>query len=299
MAANAGFNKTSQNDLVEGVQIDAIVLAMNSQPRVFQDIAWIAPLITKPVWRIARNDLITVNATLAEADEASFTSFTTSGVEITPSVYPVRSHISLELMGDSAVDALTKAIADHSETIANAIDANVLANISSATNTSDHTGASLDKAKFEAALLAFKKQKPNPGPIVFVGGYRQISEIIAAYADAGGASYAVPGLVSNAVGAKQDASIYYRGTVAGIELYEAAVPASGGLDVSGAFMVKGRTLALGFWDALADGLGNGSPMLAFKLTDPAGRVGRELMTWSRYGTGIANQANLREVISLA
>lgn len=287
MAANAGFNKTSQNDLVEGVQIDAIILGMNAQPRVFQDVAWITQ-VTKPTWRIARNDLISVNATLAEADEASFTSFTTSGVEITPSVYPVRSHVSLELQQDSAVDVLSKAIADHAEVLLNAIDANLLANISSASNTSDYNGTALDKAKFEAALLAFKKQKPNPGPIIFVGGYKQIADVISAYGDAGGSVYGVPGVASSAVAGKQDGSVFFRGVVAGIELYEAAVPASGGADVSGAFMVKNRALALGFWT-----------MLDYKLTDPAGRVGVELMTYSRYGTGIANQANLREVVSLA
>ncbi|HEY0137469.1 MAG TPA: hypothetical protein VGB85_25470, partial [Nannocystis sp.] len=151
-----------------------------------------------------------------------------------------------------------------------------------------HNGLALDKAKFEAALLAFKKQRPNPGPQIFVGGYKQVADVIGAYADAGGSVYAVPGLVSGAVGGTQDASIYKRGVVAGIELYEAAVPASGGADVSGAFMVKSRALALGFWQ-----------MLDFKLTDPAGRIGVELMTFSRYGTGIASQANLREVISLA
>ena len=43
----------------------------------------------------------------------------------------------------------------------------------------------------------------------------------------------------------QDGSVYFRGTVAGIELYEAAVPASGGSDVSGAFMIKNKSLALG------------------------------------------------------
>ena len=290
MAANAGFNKTSQNDLVEGVQIDQVVLAMNQQPRVYQDLAWINLAVQKPTWRIARNDLITVNATLPEADEASFTSFTTSSSEITPAVYPVRSHVSLELQQDitADIDALTKAIADHGEVIMNAIDANVLANITSATNTSDHNGTALDKTKFEAALLAFKKQKPNPGQIVFAGGYKQVADVIGAYGDAGSSVYAVPGIVSDAVGARQDASVYYRGTVAGIELYEAAVPASGGADVSGAFMVKQRALAIGFWQ-----------LLDFKLTDPAGRVGVEVMTWSRYGTGIASQANLREVISLA
>jgi hypothetical protein len=288
MAANAGFNKTSQNDLVEGVQIDALILEMNKQARVYQDIAWINTAVTKPTWRIARNDLITVNTTLAEADIADFTSFTTSSVEITPSVYPVRSHVSFELEQDSAIDVLTKAIADHAEVIMTAIDANVLANISSATNTSDNNGNALTKALFEAYLLAFKKQKPNAGKQIFVGGYKQIADVIGAYGDAGGAVYGVPGLVSGAVGATHDSSIYMRGTVAGVDLYEAAVPASGGADVSGAFMVQGRALALGFW-----------VMLQFKLSDPVGRIGDELMTWSRYGTGIANQANIREVISLA
>lgn len=289
MAANVGFNKTSQNDLVEGVQIDAVIGEMNAQPAVFQDIAWIKTGITKPTWRITRNDLISVNATLAEADEAAFTSFTTSAAEITPAIYPVRSHVSFELQEDSEIDVLQKAIADHGMTIRTAMDVNLLANISSATNTSDHTGLSLTKALFDAALLKFKKQKPWAGPIIFVGGYKQISDIISAHGNSAGAVYAVPGLVSGAVGAPQNGATYYRGSVAGVDLYEAAVPASGGADVSGAFMVKGRTLALGIW---------GKP-IEFKLTDPAGRVGVELMTWSRYGSGIANQANLLEVISLA
>lgn len=107
--------------------------------------------------------------TLAETDEASFTSFTTSCTESTPVVYPVRSHIALELQQD---DALQKAIMDHMEVILNAVDANTLATISDATNTTDHNGASLDKTKFEAALLAFKKQAGrDSGEIIFVGSY--------------------------------------------------------------------------------------------------------------------------------
>jgi len=288
MATVAGFNKTSQNDLVGGIQLDQLILGMNTQPRVYQDVAMINTAVSAPTWRIARNDLITVNTVLAETDEAAYTSFTTSGVEITPSMYPVRSFVSFELSQDSEVDVLSKAIADHAEVIMNAIDANVLANISSATNTTDHNGVALDKDKFLAALLAFKKQKPNAGQQIFVGGFKQVADVINAFADAGGSVYGVPGVVSNAVGGAQDSSIYKRGNVAGIDLYEAAVPASGGSDVSGAFMVKARALAVGFW-----------VLLDYKLTDPAGRIGVELMTWSRYGSGIANQANLREVISLA
>lgn len=287
MAALDGFDKTSQNDLIEGVQIDAIIGEMHKQPAVFQDICWINPKVTKEVWRIGRNDLITVNNTLAEADEAAYTSFTTSATNITPAVYPVRSFISGELMADSAIDAVQKGVADHGSVIHTAIDANVLANISSAATTSDHTGTSLDKAKFEAALVAFKKQKPHAGTVIFVGGYKQIADILAAYGNSSGSVYGVPGVASGAVGAPQNGG-YFRGTVAGVELYEAAVPASGGADVSGAFMIKNRTLALGFWN-----------MLAFRLSDVNGRFGKELFTYSRYGTGIAFPANIREVISLA
>lgn len=288
MVALDGFNKTSQNDLVEGVQIDAVILEMNAQPVVYPDIAWTNMKVVKPTWRIARNDLISVNATLAESDEAALTSFTTSGVDITPSVYPVVSHVSFEIGQDASIDILQKSIADHGMVIRNAIDANVLGNISNATNTSDHTGVALTKVLFEAAQLAFRKQKPNAGQIIFVGGYKQIADIIGAYGNSAGSVYAVPGVASDAVGATQDSAQYYRGNVAGVALYEAAVPASGGADVSGCFMVKQRTLALGFWE-----------ILNFRLLPISRHTGQELMTFSRYGTGIANQANLREVISLA
>lgn len=288
MAALDGFNKTSQNDLIEGVQIDAVILEMNDQPVVYSEIAWLNMKVTKPTWRIVRDDLITVNATLAESDEAALTSFTTSSVDITPGTYPVVSHVGLELTQDASIDVLTKSIGNHGRVIRSAMDANLLGSISSATNTSDHNGTGLDKAKFEAALLAFKKQKPNAGPIIFVGGFKQIADIIGAYGDSSGSVYAVPGVASDAVGAKQDSSQFYRRTVQGIGLYEAAVPASGGADVSGAFMVQRRALALGFWE-----------ILNFRLLPVSRRTGQELMTYSRYGCGIASQANLREVISLA
>lgn len=288
MAANAGYNKTSQNDLVQGVNITLLAEGIAAQPRIYQDIALIGEP-DKPTWRIVTNDLITVNTTLAEADEASFTSFTTSGSEITPSVYPVRSHLTLELQQDAdpSIDVVNKAIMEHLEVLLNAADANTLANISSASNTSDYNGTSLDKTKFEAALLAFKKQSARDGgEIIFVGSYRQVAEVIGAYGSAGGSVYAVPGVVSGAVAS--DPSSFMRGSVAGVNLFEGNVPASGGSDVSGAFMVRRKALAIGFW-VFAD----------YKLSDPVGRVGVELMTWSRYGSGIAKQANLREVISLA
>lgn len=288
MATASGFNKSSQNDLVQGVQIEAVVEAMAQQARIFQDIARINEQVMAPTWRIARNDLITVTDTLAETDQADFTTFTTSGVEITPSMYPVRSFVSMELTQDADRDAVQKAIADHAEVLLNGIEGNVLGQISSATNTTDHTGASLDKSKFEAALLLFKKQSPVGGPLCFVGSYRQVHEVIGAYGNAGGAAYSVPGVVSSAVASNP--SNFYRGSVAGIDLFEGRVPASGGSDVSGAFMVRGNALALGFWI-----------MLDYRLTDGAGngRVGYEVMTFSRYGTGIVRPENLREVISLA
>ncbi|MCY0985979.1 hypothetical protein OV203_02485 [Nannocystis sp. ILAH1] len=289
MAANPGYNKTSQNDLVQGVNITLLAEGIPHQPRIYQEIALIGEP-TKPVWRVVTNNVVTVNTTLAEADEAGFTSFTTDGVDITPAIYPVRSHVSLELQQDTMdedIDVINKAITEHMDVLLNAADANVLANISSASNTSDHTGEALDKDKFRADLLLFKKQAGRDGgEIIFVGSYRQVHDVIGSYADAGGSAYAVPGVVSSAVAS--DPSSFLRGNLEGVPLLEGAVPANGGSDVSGCFMIRRKAIAIGYW-ILVD----------YKITDPAGRVGDEVMTWSRYGTGIVKQANLREVISLA
>lgn len=288
MATVNGFNKTSQNDLLNtGVDL-APVLGRPRQQRIFQAIALINAAVAAPTWKIPRRDLITVNATLTETDEASYTSFTTDSTSITPSVYPVRAFISAEFEQDA--DATINAAQDSAnaalETILDAMDANVLGQISNATNTTDHTGVALDKAKFEAALLAFKGQNPDAGEYSFVGSYKQIADVIGAFANAGGAAYAVPGVVSGAVAS--DPSSFFRGNIAGVSLFDGKVPASGGSDVSGAFMIRGAGLALGVW----------VPMQAEMMKVP-GRVGMDLLCWARYGTGIVRPENLREVISLA
>lgn len=286
MAAVDGFNKTSQNDIVKaGVDLGAIILAMNAVPRVYQYVAMTNMDMQEPTWRIVLNDLITVNATLAEADVADYTSFTTSSTTITPAMYPVRSFISEELIQDAIIDAVSQGLANHVEAISNAVDANVLGNITSATSTSNHTGVALDKDKFEAALLAFKKQKPNDGEVAFVGAYKPVADVIGAYGNAGGAVYAAPGVVDAAVGGNPMSP--FRGVVAGVKLFEGNVPSGGG-DVNSCFLIGGKALAVGFRGQIID----------YRLEPVNGRVGMDLLTYSRYGTGIANQANLREVISL-
>lgn len=288
MATVNGFNKTSQNDLLNtGVDL-APILGRPRQPRIFNLIAMINPAVKAPTWKIPRRDLITVSTALAESDEADYTTFTTDSTSITPSVYPVRAFLTAEFEQDAdiTVDAMRSSIDASLETILDAMDTNVLAQISNATNTTDHNGVALDKAKFEAAHLAFKAQNGDQGAHIFVGGYRQIANIIAAYGNAGGAVYAAPGVVSGAVAS--DPSSFYRGTVGGIGLFEGKVPASGGSDVSGAFMIREMALALGIWVALQV-----TPMPV------PGRVGQDLLCWARYGTGIVRQENLREVISLA
>lgn len=288
MATVNGFNKTSQNDLLNtGVDL-APILGRPRQQRIFNAIAMINPAVKAPTWKIPRRDLITVNTALAESDEADYTSFTTDSTSITPSVYPVRAFLTAEFEQDAdiTVDAMQSSIDAALETILDAMDANVLGQISNATNTTDHNGVALDKSKFEAAHLAFKAQNGDPGQHIFVGGYKQIANIIAAYSNAGGAAYAAPGVVSGAVAS--DPSSFFRGNVGGIGLFEGKVPASGGSDVSGAFMIREMALALGIW----------VPLQVTPMQVP-GRVGQDLLCWSRYGTGIVRQENIHEVISLA
>ena len=288
MATVNGFNKTSQNDLLNtGVDL-APILGRPRQQRIFNAIALINPAVQAPTWRIPRRDLIAVNTALTESDEASYTSFTTDATSITPSVYPVRAFLTAEFEqdADATVAAMQSSIDAALETLLDAMDANVLGQISNATNTTDHNGVALDKAKFEAAHLAFKGQNGDPGSHIFVGSYKQVADILGAYANAGGAVYAAPGVVSGAVAS--DPASFYRGTVGGVGLFEGKVPASGGSDVSGAFMIGSMGLALGVWR-----------MLEVEPMKVPGRVGQDLLCWARYGTGIVRPENLREVISLA
>ena len=288
MATVNGFNKSSQNDLLNtGVDLGPI-LGRPRQQRIFNAIAMINPAVKAPTWKIPRRDLITVNSALSESDEASYTSFTTDSTSITPSVYPVRAFLTAEFEqdADATIDAMQSSADAALETILDAMDTNVLGQISNATNTTDHNGVALDKSKFEAAHLSFKGQNGDQGEHIFVGSYKQIADILGAYANAGGAVYAAPGVVSGAIAS--DPSSFYRGTVGGVGLFEGKVPASGGSDVSGAFMIRAMGLALGVW----------VPMQAEPMKVP-GRVGQDLLCWSRYGTGIVRPENLREVISLA
>lgn len=288
MAANAGFNKTSHNDLIEGVQIDDIILAMNRQARAYQLFSYIKMGITKEKWRIVRDDLVSSTTTLAESDEAAFTSFTTSAVEIAPAVYPVRSHISLEVQDDSAQDIVTKAVASHGNVIMNGIDTIALATFADAAAPTNHAGVSLDLTKFRAALLTFQKQNPNPGPIGFVGSYKAIDDLLGSVVTSAAPVYSNPQLGGGAAGAPVDSGNVYRGPLLGVDMFQAAVPASGGADAISAFMVLGQTVAVGFWK-----------MLENRLDTPNGRTGVELFSYARYGVGLTSQANIRGVISLA
>lgn len=288
MAANAGFNKTSHNDLIEGVQIDEVIKQMSRQARAYQLFAYTKMGLVKDTWRIVRNDLVESTATLAESDEAAFTSFTTSAVNITPAVYPVRSHLSLELQDDAAIDIVTKARVDHGEVIMNGIDTIALATFADAASPTNHTGVSLDLTKFRAALLTFQKQNPNPGPVGFVGSYKQIDDLLGSVVTSAAPVYSNPQLGGGAAGAPIDSGNVYRGPLLGVEMFQAAVPASGGTDAIGAFMVLGQTVAVGFWKLLESRLDNAN-----------GRTGVELFSYARYGVGLTSQANIRGVISLA
>lgn len=287
MAALNGFNLTTYNDLVNGgIDVAPLMYGMNRQARCYQLIANINEQVNAPTWRIAVRDLISVSATGTETDEASYTDFTTSAANITPAYYPVRSFVSAQIMQDGVVDVFSQAIADHATVVLNNVDTVVLANITSATNTSSHTGVAMTKAFFEADALTFAKQNPDAGTPIFVGSYRQTSEIIAAYGNAGGSVYAVPGVVSEVL--QTGITTPYRGMAGPIPLFQGVVPTTGA-DSNGAFLVAGVSLCLGIWVQLRS-----------RAYEMPGRDGLELYTSMRYGTGMANETkNVLEVLSLA
>lgn len=285
MATQAGFNTTSVNDLISGVAIDDLIMGANVPAHVFMGLAKIVDVPPgSDTYRFPRWDTVSVSATLAESDEAAFTSITTSAESVNGSVYPVRSFLSDEAQHDAKL-TVEMALARQAEILMDGMDKNFLAAISSATNTSNHTGVALDLDKWEVAKTAIIAKNPNAGDLVFIGTPKQVGDIETAIRSNGGGSMVVG--AGSELFNSMPLSVY-RGLYNGVHFFASTnVPDSGGADASAAFMVAGAAIGMAFWFRMKS-----------KGVDAAGRAGVDLMSYARYGLTIVNQNNLREVISL-
>lgn len=291
MAAVAGFNSTSANDLIKTEGIAAVILAANETPRIFSSIAYVldASANGAPTLRIVRWDSINVpSGVKTETDEADYTSFTTSKADVTSGVVIVRSLLSDELAQDASMTP-EGGLARQLVAMSKRMDSDVLGLITSATNTSDSTGSAITLDLWEAARSAYLAQNPVIGASgfhSFVSTPQVISKFQSLLRQAGGA-----GLVA-AAGAmifNKAPMAEYAGEYQGFQFFQGAAPANDADNTSSAFLAAGDqgALAMGIWWAARP-----------ELIRVPGRTGTELVTSSRYGVTVSNQSNLREFITL-
>lgn len=291
MAAVAGFNNTSGNDLVHTEGINKVILAANITPHIFDLLGWIidASKNGSPTHRIPRWDDTSVpSGTKTETDEADWTSFPTSKADVTAGVVIVRSLLSDEHAQDAnatpesslqrQIIALTKRM-----------DEDVLGLGSSLTNITDETGNALTLDIWEAARTAYLGQKPMLGPggfHAFVGTSKIVGKMQTLLRQAGGGS-----LIQGAGLMMFDGQpmAEYQGRYQGFEIFQGAAPAADVSNSISMFLCAGEhgALAMGVWWGLRPG---SMPVL--------GRTGTELVTSARYGVTPSNQANARALKTL-
>lgn len=308
MAVQAGFNTTSDNDLVPTETISGYIIPAANFLRVSEALAWVAPAPAGAAYRFPRWDAVAVTGTHTEADELSATSFPTSNENVTGAVVGVHALSSDQLIASSSMVTIEMEIARMVDEERNRIDKDLLALFGGATNVSDHTGVNLGLDNWEAALAAFKAQKPNMPRTAFVGSTNQIRDFRKAVRAAGG------GFLAGDVGRDLYGGMAragYQGMYAGVEIYEgnttqadadndaggfcACAPAGEwapvqGLENGGHYQ-RGSGLGLAMW-ALRGQFGVGAETIRVPE-----RVGSRLVVSAMYGAVITADHLVRGFIS--
>lgn len=308
MAVQAGFNTTSDNDLVPTETISGYIIPAANFVRVSQALAWVAPAPAGSTYRFPRWDAVAVTGTHTEADELSPTSFPTSNENVTGAVVGVHALATDQLVASSSMVTIEMEIARMVDEERNRMDKDILALFGGATNVSNHTGVNLGLDNWETALAAFKAQVPNMPRIAFVGSTNQIRDFRKAARAAGGGFTLGP--VAADVYGNMDRT-GYQGMYAGIEIYEgnttqadadndaggfcACAPAGEwapveGLENGGHFQ-RGGGLGIAMW-RLRDSFGVGAEMIRVPE-----RVASRLVVSAMYGATITAEHLVRGFIS--
>lgn len=291
MAAVDGLTNTSQNDLVATEGIHRVVLKANEIPRIFMTVGWIIPADQNRsgTLRLPREDTIDPSSgTKTETDEAAFVSFTTSKADVTAGVVIVRSLLSDEHQQDGGM-TIERSFARQLQAMSKRQDSDLLALATSATYTSDSTGVAMTLDLWEAARSAYLAQNP----VIGAGGFhawvstpKHVSKLQSLIRQAGGSQM----LAGAGLAMWNKAPMAeYAGPWQGMEVFQGNCPANDADNTSSAFLCAGDegAYAMGVWWAQRP-----------DIIRVPGRVGEDLVTTSRYGVTISNQANLREFIAL-
>lgn len=284
---------TSLTELIPAERIEEIIGMENRAAAPHDLIAWRKDMSDQPatLWSVPRFDKTDVPAgTKAEASEFSNVEQTASEATIT------WGDVGLSRELTDAAGQLARMNAEATfmlnlRAMRERVSSDILGLTTSATNTSDFSGAALDLTKWGTATAAFNAQLPYAGfARVAVLHPAQVADLKAEIRTNGGTIEAT-GRGLGLLEGQGDGSIYM---FEGWTIIESAlVPQFDASNWSGALIVVGKD-ALHTWSTFGWGVWKG---ITNEIERHAKKLTSDLVTSARYGVGITNQSNLRELVS--
>ena len=217
MAAQAGINETTANDLVPASGIVQFIIPPPLATPIYEALAMQIDCsrLGSNVADIPGWDTLPATETTAETDEVASVNYSTSKKSATGIMVSTRSLISDQVMQDSGL--MTSDQADlMAINVRNTIDVTCLALFTTASNQSDNTGVNLTVALWQAALAAFRAQKIQ-GQAAFVGSHNQIRDLLSSLSTTVGGQQ-----LGDAASAIFNSSAVdgYRGPYQGVHIFE-------------------------------------------------------------------------------
>jgi len=293
-------NATTASSVEEVINSEAIgrrILEIERQPLLFEVVGWMVDAsglnsntYTFPKWAEV-SQALTEASGVAEtveiaAQEQTMTEATATGV-----IVGNRRALGDKTVQDSIPDQVVRAIASNTAVIKNQADIDLFLNITSATNISSHAGSPLNETRMLAAITTWRALAPTNMNGAIVLSYAQVADLMGSVMASGSSIYA--GMFGD-----RQADNLLDGTNVGMvssnfhgfKMYQTANVPTTGADSNGCIVSAGEGGALG--------------MAVFQaLRHEAGRVPERVMTNivsnTRYGTALVNQAGIVEVVSLA
>jgi hypothetical protein len=298
MAAITGATVASSvEEVINSEYIGRRILEIEREPVLAEMLGWVVDAsgtnsntYTFPKWA-AVTQALTEASGVAETDEIAAQEQTMTEVTVSGVIVGNRRALGDQTVQDSIPNQVERAIVANSAEIKNQFDTDLFLNITSASNITTYAGTALDITKMGASIATWRALMPTNMNGAIVLSYAQVEDLRASVRASGSAIFA--GLFGDraADGLMDGTSVgLVSNNYEGFSLYQTGNVPTTGADSNGCIMSAGEGGALGaavWWG------------LKHEAQREATRVMTDLVTSTRYGTGLVNQAGIVEVVSLA
>lgn len=292
-----GTFSSSVEEVINAEAIGRIILEIERQPVLFNQVGWVVDasgmnsnVYTFPKWA-AVTQALTEASGVAETDEVAAQEQTMTEATATGVIVANRRALGDQTVQDSIPDQMARAIVSNAAEILEQADTDLFLNITSATNISSHAGTALTGTKLLAGISTWRALAPTNTNGAIVLGYAQVADLMESVLASGSSIYA------GMFGDRQADNLLdgtNQGLVSsnfhGFRVYQTGNLPTTGADTNGCIVSAGERGALGM--AVFQGLRH-------EAQREATRIMTDVVSNTRYGTTVANQAGLVELISLA